>query len=60
MKKITEDLVVTSKEILLEVNAGETKYMVMSRERNAGRSHSVKNDDNSFEREEEFKYLGTI
>jgi hypothetical protein len=33
--------------------------MVMSREKHAGRSHSVKTDDSSFESVEEFKYLGT-
>jgi len=34
--------------------------MVMSRDQNAGRSHSMKNDNSSFERVYEFKYLGTI
>jgi len=43
----------------LEVYAVTTKYMVMSRDQNAGRSHSVKTDSSSFERVEEFKYLGT-
>ena len=33
--------------------------MVISRDRNAGRSHSVKIDNSSIERVEEFKYLGT-
>jgi hypothetical protein len=32
--------------------------MVMSRERNAGRGDSVKIDNSSIERVEEFKYLG--
>jgi len=31
----------------------------MSRDHQAGRSHSTKNDYISFERVEEFKYLGT-
>jgi len=35
------------------------KYMVMSLDQNAGQSHSIKIDDSSFERVEEFKYLGT-
>ena len=43
----------------LEVNADKTKYMVMSRDRNAGRGQSVKIDNTSIERVEEFKYLGT-
>jgi hypothetical protein len=32
----TEALVIASKEIVLEVNAEKTKYMVMSRDQNAG------------------------
>ena len=34
-------------------------YMIMSRGQNAGRSYSMKNDNSSIERVEEFKYLGT-
>jgi len=37
----------------------KTKYMVMSRDQNAGRTHSMKTDNSSFERVDEFKYLGT-
>jgi hypothetical protein len=33
--------------------------MVMSRDQTAGRSHSMKTDNSSTERVEEFKYLGT-
>jgi len=35
VKENTDALIVASKEIGLEVNADETKYMVMSREQNA-------------------------
>ena len=35
------------------------KYMVMSQDQNTGRSHSMKTDNSSIERVEEFKYLGT-
>jgi hypothetical protein len=42
----------------LEVNTDKTKYMVMSRDRNAGRRHGVKIDNSSIERVEEFIYLG--
>jgi len=42
------------------VNADKTKYMVMSRDQNAARSHYIKMNNNSFERVEEFKYLGII
>ena len=54
-----EALVVATKEIGLEVHADKTKYMVMSGERTAGLSHTMKADNSSIERVEEFKYLGT-
>ena len=59
IKKNTEALLVASKKIRLEVNADKTKYMVMSWDQDAGQSHSIKMDNSSFERVEEFKYLGT-
>jgi len=59
VKENAEALIVASKETGLEVNADKTKYMVMSRDQNAGQSHSMKNYNSSFERVEEFKYLGT-
>ena len=59
LKKNAEASVVSSKEIGLEVNADKTKYLVMSQDQIAGRSHSIKIDNSSFERVEEFKYLGT-
>ena len=49
-----------SKEIGVEVNVDKTKYTVMSRDQNAGQSHSMKIDDNSYERVEELKYLGQL
>jgi hypothetical protein len=42
VKENAEALLVAAKEIGLEVNADKTKCMVMSRDRNAGRGHSVK------------------
>jgi len=53
-------LIVDSKETRLEVNDDKTKYMVISRDQKAGRYHSIKVNNISFERVEEFKYLGTI
>jgi hypothetical protein len=50
---------VASKEIGLEVNADKTKYMVMSRDQNAGQSHSMKIDNSSIERVEELIHLET-
>ena len=52
-------VVVATKEIGLGVNADKTKYVVMSREQTAGLSHTMKVDNSSIERVEEFKYLGT-
>jgi hypothetical protein len=57
IKKNTEALVVASKDTGLEVNAEKTKYMVMSRDQNAGQNISIKIDNKSFERVEQFKYL---
>jgi hypothetical protein len=34
-----------------------TTYMVISRDQNSGRSHSMKMDNGSIERVEEFRYL---
>jgi hypothetical protein len=59
VQKNTEALVAATKEIGLEVNADKHKYMIMSQDHNAGRCHSIKIDNSSFERVEEFKYLGT-
>ena len=60
IKRKTEALLIRSKEIGLEVNADKTKYMVMSRDQNAGRCCNIKFNGSSFERVEEFKYLATI
>ena len=56
-KKNTAASLVGNKEIGLDVNADKTKYMVMSRDQNAGRSHNIKTDNSSFERVEELKYV---
>jgi len=59
LKENAETLVAATRETGLEVSADKTKYMVMSRDQNAGRIHSVRIDNSTFERVEEFKYLGT-
>jgi len=59
IKKNAEALIVASKENGLEVNVDKTKYMVMSRDQNPGRSHNMKIDNRSLEVVEEFRYLGT-
>jgi len=57
--KFLLSLLAATRQIGLEVSADKTKYMVMSRDHNAGRIHSVRNDTSTFQRVEEFKYLGT-
>jgi hypothetical protein len=43
----------------LEVNAKKTKYMVLSRDQNAGQNSNIKIGNESFESVEHFKYLAT-
>jgi hypothetical protein len=56
LKKNTDASVVGSKETGLAVNADKTQYMVMSGDENTGRSDNT--DSSSFERVEEFRYVG--
>jgi len=58
VKKNAEALVAATKEIGLQVSAHETKYMIVFRDQNAGRIHSMKMDNSPIESVEEFKYLG--
>ena len=59
LKENAEALVFAVREIGLEVSADKTKYMVISRDQNAGRIQNVRIDNSTFERVEEFIYLGT-
>jgi hypothetical protein len=59
VRKNTEALLIASKQIVLEVNAEKTKYMVMSRDQNAGQNGCIQIGDESFETVEQCKYLGT-
>jgi hypothetical protein len=43
----------------MSVNAQKTKYMVMSRDQNAGQNGYIQIGNESFETVERFKYLGT-
>jgi len=45
LKENAEALVAATREIGLEVSADKAKYMVMSRDQNAGRIHSVRMDN---------------
>ena len=59
VKENAEALVAATREIGLEVSGDKTKYMVMSPDQNAGRIQSMRTNNSTFERVEEFKYLGT-
>ena len=60
LKENAVTLVAANREIGQEVSAYKTKYMVMPGDQNAGRIHSVRIDNSTLERVEDFKYLGTI
>ena len=51
LKENAEASVAAAREIGLEVSADKTKYMVMSRDQNAVRIHSVRMNNSTFERE---------
>jgi hypothetical protein len=48
IKKNTETPIDVSKEVSLEVNAERTKYMLVSRQQNAGQNHNIKIGDRTF------------
>jgi hypothetical protein len=48
IKKNPESLIDASKEVGLEVNKEKTKYMLLSRQQNAGQNHNIKIGDRSF------------
>jgi coproporphyrinogen III oxidase-like Fe-S oxidoreductase len=57
INKITETLIDASKEIGIEINVEEIKYMLVSREQNAGQNRYIKTGNGSFENVSQFKYL---
>jgi hypothetical protein len=59
IKKKTETLIDTSKEVGLEVNTEKTKYMLAISSQNAGQNHDIKLGDRCFENVAHFRYLGT-
>ena len=54
LKENAEALVAATRETGPEVSADKTKYMVMSRDQNAGQIRSVRIDNRTFESVEEF------
>jgi hypothetical protein len=59
LKKNTESFIDASKEVGLEVKAGNTKYMLLSRHQTLGQNHDIKIANKCFENVAQFKYLGT-
>jgi hypothetical protein len=59
INKNTETLNGDTKEVGLEVNVEKTKYMLVSRDQNAGQNREIKRVNRSFENVSQFKYLGT-
>jgi hypothetical protein len=55
----TATLIDASKEIGLEGNSEETKYMLLSRQQNSGYYHDINVANRSFENVVQFKYLRT-
>jgi hypothetical protein len=58
LKKNTKAVIKASKEADLLVNTGKTKYMLLSRHKNAGQIHDIKIDNRRFENGAQFRYLG--
>jgi hypothetical protein len=54
----TETLIDSSKEVDQEVNIEKTKYMLVSRDQNAGQNWDIKIGNRSLENVSQFKYLG--
>jgi hypothetical protein len=59
INKNTETLIGANKEVGLEVNVEKTKYMLVSRDKNAGQNRYIKMGNRSLENASQFKYLGT-
>jgi hypothetical protein len=58
IKKNTEALIDASKEVGLEVNAENTKYMLLSLHQNAGQNQDIKTANSCSENVSQFNYLG--
>jgi hypothetical protein len=58
IKKNTETLTDPNKEVGLEINVEETKYMLLSRHHNVGQNRDIKIANRLFRNVSQFKYLG--
>jgi hypothetical protein len=60
IKKNAETLIDASKEVGLEVNIKETKYMLLSYHHNTGKNYDLKVADRRFENVAKFRYFNSI
>jgi hypothetical protein len=58
-KENTESILKASRDVGMEINAENTKYMIMSRHPNSGQNQNIRIANESFANVETFKYLGT-
>jgi hypothetical protein len=59
INKNTQNLIDPSKEVSLEVFVGKIKYLLVSRDQNAGQNLDIKIGNKSFENVSQFKSLGS-
>jgi hypothetical protein len=59
IEKNTDTVIDANKEVGLEINAEETKYMLLSRHQNAGQNRDIEIANRSFENVSQLRYLGT-
>jgi hypothetical protein len=59
IKKNTKTLIDGSKKVRLEENADKSKYILLSRQQNAGQNQDIKIRNRWFENVAQFRYFGT-
>jgi hypothetical protein len=58
-KDFIETLLEATRDVGLEINAENTKYMIMFRHQNSGQNQNIRTVNESFENVAKFKYLET-